>query len=122
MSRKRSERNKKPGLSEDSTPYVSRPKPVRSSHATVELAAGGRLVIPAAMRTRLGMKVGDRLTVRLEGNELRIHTYEEGLRQAREIVAKYLPPDADPVEDFLQWKREQAKTEKAKYEKWSRGE
>jgi AbrB family looped-hinge helix DNA binding protein len=86
-----------------------------SSQQTVEVGAGGRLVIPAPMRAALGIKVGDKLTIRLEGNQLRVYTFEEGLRQARAIVGKYLPAGADPVEDFLQWKREQASIEQAKY-------
>jgi bifunctional DNA-binding transcriptional regulator/antitoxin component of YhaV-PrlF toxin-antitoxin module len=80
------------------------------------------LVVPASMRAALGLKIGDRLTLRLEGNELRLHTFEEGLRQAREVIAKYLPVNADPVEDFLRWKRDQAKVEETKYQKWADGE
>jgi len=108
-----------PGFSEEPASFGAPPAgtPVQQ---TVELGAGGRLVIPAAMRAALGMKVGDRLTVRLEGNELRIHTYGEGLRRVREILARHLPPGVDAVDDFLRWKREQAALEAAKYEKWSR--
>jgi AbrB family looped-hinge helix DNA binding protein len=113
---------KKPGLSEDAARYSADAKSPVSSRQTVELGAGGRLVIPAPMREALGMKVGDRLTVRLEGNELRIYTYREGLRQARELISKVLPPGVDAVDDFLQWKREQAALEEAKYNKWTRGE
>jgi AbrB family looped-hinge helix DNA binding protein len=88
----------------------------------VELGAGGRLVIPAPMRAALGMKIGDKLTVRLEGKELRIHTYREGLRQVREIIAKHLPPGVDALDDFLKWRREQAALERANHDKWTRGE
>ena len=72
------------------------------------------------MRTALGIKVGDRLTVRLEGHELRIHTYEEGLRQAHELVGKYLPENA--VDEFLRWRREEGAREAKKLERWSRDE
>jgi hypothetical protein len=71
------------------------------------------------MRAKLGMQVGDRLTVRVEGNELRIHTFAEGLRQANEMVSKYLPGD---LEDYLRWKREEAAREGKKQERWSRDE
>ena len=74
------------------------------------------------MREALGIKIGDRLTVRLDGRQLRIYTFEEGLRQARDIIGKYLPPGVDPVEDFLQWKREQAALEKDKMKKWPRND
>jgi hypothetical protein len=72
------------------------------------------------MRAALGMKVGDRLTVRLDGRELRIHTYEEGLRQAHELVGKSLPEKA--VDDFLRWRREEGAREAKKLERWSKDE
>jgi bifunctional DNA-binding transcriptional regulator/antitoxin component of YhaV-PrlF toxin-antitoxin module len=107
------------GFSEDSASYVA-DTATPFEHQAVELGAGGRLVIPAPMRAALGMKIGDRLTVQLDGNQLRIYTFQEGLRQAREIFDKYLPKGVDPVEDFLRWKREQAALEEAKLDKWSR--
>jgi bifunctional DNA-binding transcriptional regulator/antitoxin component of YhaV-PrlF toxin-antitoxin module len=120
MRQKRPRRPKKSGFSEDSVPYTGGSKPPAPTHVTVELAAGGRLVIPAPMRAALGMKIGDRLTVRLEGHELRIHTYEEGLRQAHELVGKYLPENA--VDEFLRWRREEGARETKKLERWSRDE
>jgi bifunctional DNA-binding transcriptional regulator/antitoxin component of YhaV-PrlF toxin-antitoxin module len=120
MRQKKTRRPKKSGFSEDSVSYEDATSPRGgATNATVELAAGGRLVIPAPMRTKLGMKVGDRLTVRIEGSELRIHTYAEGLRQANEMVSKYLPGD---LEDYLRWKREEAAREGKKQERWSRDE
>lgn len=121
MRQGRSKTRKPPGLSDEGASFAAPPDRA-SSQQTVELGAGGRLVIPAPMRAALGMKVGDKLTVRLDGNQLRVYTFEEGLRQAREIVGKYLPAGADPVEDFLQWKREQAALEETKHETWPRDE
>ncbi|MEA3028563.1 MAG: Antidote-toxin recognition MazE, bacterial antitoxin [Alphaproteobacteria bacterium] len=121
MNQRKSRPKKKLGFSEDGAAFdaATDRAPTRQ---TVELGAGGRLVIPAPMRAALGMKVGDRLTMRLDGNQLRVYTFQEGLRQARAIVGKHLPAGADPVEDFLQWKREQAALEEAKHEKWPRDE
>jgi bifunctional DNA-binding transcriptional regulator/antitoxin component of YhaV-PrlF toxin-antitoxin module len=120
--RQRKAKTRKPSGFSDEGPSFAAPHDRASIQQTVELGAGGRLVIPAPMRAALGMKVGDKLTVRLDGNQLRIYTFDEGLRQAREIVGKYLPAGTDPVEDFLQWKRGQAALEEAKYEKRSRNE
>jgi bifunctional DNA-binding transcriptional regulator/antitoxin component of YhaV-PrlF toxin-antitoxin module len=117
MRKRRSKATKQPGLSEEGAPFEGASPVVQQ---VVELGAGGRLVIPAPMREALGMKIGDRLTVRLDGRQLRIYTFEEGLRQAREIIGKYLPLGVDPVEDFLRWKREQAALEETKLKKWSR--
>ena len=109
------------GFAEEAPAYVPAAAAARTQQV-VELGAGGRLVIPAPMRQALGMKVGDRLTVRVDGGQLRIYTFKEGLRQARDILSKYLPAGVDPVEDFLKWKREEVALEEAKYDKWSRGE
>jgi len=49
--------------------------------------------------------------VRLEGEELRIHTYQAGLRRAQELISPYLPDNA--VDEFLRWKREEAARELA---------
>lgn len=111
---------KKAGFSEESVPYTPGSKAPSATQATVELAAGSRLVIPAPMRAALGMKVGDRLTVRLDGHELRIHTYEEGLRQAHQLVGKSLPENA--VDEFLRWRSEEGAREAKKLERWSRDE
>jgi bifunctional DNA-binding transcriptional regulator/antitoxin component of YhaV-PrlF toxin-antitoxin module len=69
------------------------------------------LVIPAPMRAALGMKVGDRLTVKLEGNQVSVYTYPEGIRRAQELMRPYLPENA--VDEFLSWKRHEAAKEEA---------
>ena len=123
MSSGKSKSKKRSGFSEDVGPPYSANEPTSAStEQSVELGAGGRLVIPAPMRKALGMKIGDRLIVRLESQGLRVHSYEEGLRQAREILAQHLPAGVDPIDDFLRWKRDQAALEAAKHQKWTRGD
>lgn len=108
---RKAKRPRPAGFADTGKAYEAPGQSVLRQH--VELGAGGRLVIPAAMRKALGFKIGDVLTVRLEGNELRIHTFEEGIRQAQELVHRYVPAGVDAVEEFLAWKREQAVREQA---------
>lgn len=77
----------------------------------VELGAGGRLVIPAPMRAALGMKEGDKVLVRLEGNELRIYTYEEAVRRAQEIVRSFVTPGISLVDELIADRRAEAARE-----------
>ncbi len=77
-------------------------------------------MIPAPMRAALGMKVGDKLTVRLEGDQLSIYTAMAGIRRAQKRLAPYLPKDA--VDQFLRWKRQEAAKEEAEMDRWTRGE
>ncbi len=116
MPKRRSKSTKQQrGLSEEGTSFEGE-SPV--AQQIVELGAGGRLVIPAPMREALGMKIGDRLTVRLDGSQVSVYTYKEAIRRAQEIVGKYLPENA--VDEFLKWKRKEAARERAKMERWSR--
>lgn len=107
-------RQKKPKVSKPNklteqgqTPLAPRP----SMHEAVELGVGGRLVIPAKMRAALGMKIGDRLNVRLEGNELRVYTYKEGLRQVQELVKSFVPDGVSLVDDLIAERRREAAKE-----------
>jgi bifunctional DNA-binding transcriptional regulator/antitoxin component of YhaV-PrlF toxin-antitoxin module len=111
---------KKSGFSEDAAPDGAGPPPSAPVQQTVELGAGGRLVIPAPMRVALGMKVGDRLTVRLEGDELRVYTYLAGIRRMQKQMRRHLPKNA--VDEFLRWKRDEAAKEEAKLGIWDKDE
>ena len=93
------------GFSEHGVP-VSLPEAQK-----VELGAGGRLVIPAPMRAALGMKEGDKLLVRLEGNELRIYTYQEAMRRAQELVRSFVPADVSLVDELIADRRAEAARE-----------
>lgn len=111
MRQHRPKPRKPAGFSEESAAFEGAPDR-GSTLQTAELGAGGRLVIPAPMRAALGMKIGDRLTVKLEGNQVSIYTYPEGIRRAQELMRPYLPKNA--VDDFLNWKRQEAAREEAK--------
>ena len=110
MRQRRPKPGTQPGFAEESAPFGAVPDRV-SIHQTVELGAGGRLVIPARMRAALGMKVGDRLTVRLDGDELRIHTYLAGIRRIQERARKRDPEGKHGVDEFLAERRREAAKE-----------
>lgn len=85
--------------------------PSDPSRQVVELGAGGRVVIPAPFRAALGMKPGDKLTIRLEGNELRIYTRREGIRRVREMIGKYIPEGVSLVDELIAERRAEAAKE-----------
>jgi bifunctional DNA-binding transcriptional regulator/antitoxin component of YhaV-PrlF toxin-antitoxin module len=104
---KRSKVPAAPGLAESGQPYAGAPL----MRQTVEIGAGGRLVIPAAMRAVLGMNVGDRLTVECADNELRIFTFQEGLRRMRAIVRQFVPEGVSLVDELIADRRREAAEE-----------
>ena len=112
--KKRRGASKSAGFADEGAAY-SVPTQAIKSVQVVELSAGGRIVIPAPMRAALGMKVGDRLAVRLEGDELRIYTQQTAIRRMQERMRPYLPPNA--VDEFLKWKRAEAANELAKLDR-----
>ncbi len=107
--RKRQQNTKQPGLAglrEGGRAYSAAPL-----RQTVEVGVGGRFVIPAAMREALGIKVGDRLTVQLEDNELRIYTFEEGLRRVRAMIRRHVPEGISLVDELIADRRREAAEE-----------
>ena len=111
MSPKKTFPPERPGFGDDGLSFETAGHPSAPNVQTVELGAGGRLVIPASMRSALGIKVGDRLTVRLEGEELRIHTYETAIRRIQEWVRMADPENKHGVDAFIAERRREAARE-----------
>lgn len=56
----------------------------------VKMADGGRIIVPVALRKALGVKPGDTLTIKLEGDELRLRSTMSALREFQ-AYARTLP-------------------------------
>ena len=63
------------------------------------------------MRNALGMKVGDRVTMRADGNELRIYTFREASRKASAILRQFIPEGVSLVDELIEERRLEAKRE-----------
>jgi AbrB family looped-hinge helix DNA binding protein len=77
----------------------------------VQVGEGGRIVIPAAFRTALGLKTGDDVLLRLEDGELRIFTPHEAIRKAQELLRPYLPTDRSLADELIAERRAEAARE-----------
>ncbi len=71
----------------------------------------GRLVIPASFRKRLGIRVGDDVVLRIEGDELRITTLKRNIERAQRLVRKYVKPGTSLVGELIADRREAARNE-----------
>ena len=76
-----------------------------------KIGENGRLVIPSALRRELGFKDGDAVILRVENGELRVSTVRAAFERVRRLVAKYVPPEVDLVEDLLEERRREAALE-----------
>lgn len=50
------------------------------------VAAGGRVVLPADLRRALGVRVGDAVFFRRDGERMVIETHQESVRRAQALV------------------------------------
>ncbi len=74
-----------------------------------KLTSGNRVVIPAAIRKSLGLRVGDAVTLVLQNNgEVRLLTQAEAVRQAQALVRQQVPASRSLVEELLAERREEA--------------
>ena len=55
------------------------------------MASNGRLVIPAAMRTEIGLAEGGKLVPRVENGVVVLEPIDIAIRRAKDMVRAYLP-------------------------------
>lgn len=81
------------------------------SSMITQIAQGGRVVIPAELRQKMGLKVGDQVLLSWseETQELRISTRRQRLQQARALVKRYASTGV--VNDFIAERRQAAADE-----------
>ncbi len=74
-----------------------------------KLTNGNRVVIPAAIRKSLGLRVGDAVTLVLQDNgEVRLLTQAEAVRQAQALVRQHVSAERSLVKELLAERREEA--------------
>ena len=77
----------------------------------VNVGPGGRIVIPAAYRQVLGIGEGDAVVLSLEGDEVRLVSYETEVRRVRDLVARHVPKGVSLVDALIAERRHEAKRE-----------
>jgi len=75
------------------------------------IAAGGRIVIPAAARRAAGLNVGDEVVVRVEDGEIRIMSLRCAISRSQAIVRRYIPAERSLVDELIAERREESKRE-----------
>lgn len=79
--------------------------------SVAKVSDGGRVVIPADLREKHGIGVGDTVMWVDDGDQLVLTSVRASIRRAQAIVAKYKRPGVDEVEEFLREKRAEAQRE-----------
>lgn len=76
-----------------------------------KVTQGGRIVIPADMRRRLGIEVGEDVNIALDGESLRILTQKESIKRAQALVSKFVPKGVSLVDELIADRRREAANE-----------
>lgn len=76
----------------------------------MRLGKQGRLVIPAVLRRALGLRPGDRLIARQEGDRIVLEKREEILSRVKRRFA-VVPAQVDLAEELIAERRAEAKRE-----------
>lgn len=83
----------------------------RQDQYALHLGARGRLILPAPVRKRLGLKEGDRLVLTLEPDgTLRLASLREQVRKLRGLL-KDLAPGRSLVDELIRDRRGEAARE-----------
>jgi len=77
----------------------------------VRVNENGRIVIPASMRSALGVHPGDEMILRLNDNELLITTVKNRIAKAQQLVSRYVKPGASLSKELLAERREATRRE-----------
>ncbi|MDO8350935.1 MAG: AbrB/MazE/SpoVT family DNA-binding domain-containing protein [Gallionella sp.] len=83
------------------------------SQISVQVSQGGRIVIPAEIRLKMGVNIGDQVLLSWsdEVQELRIATRKQRLQNALSLVKQYAMPSDSVVDLFINERRQAAADE-----------
>lgn len=80
------------------------------SQISVQVSQGGRIVIPAEIRLKMGVNIGDKVLLSWsdEVHELRIATRKQRLQNAVSLVKRYASPSDSVVDSLIRERRQAA--------------
>lgn len=74
----------------------------------VRLGAGGRVIIPSALRKAMGIKVGDELIATVDEDGMRMTTIQQAVARAQRLVRQYVPAGTSLADELIAERRAEA--------------
>jgi len=77
----------------------------------VAMASNGRLVIPASVRSELGMQDGGKFIVHVQNGQIWLEPLHAAVTRAQAIVRRYVPETASLVGELTEDRRREGEAE-----------
>jgi AbrB family looped-hinge helix DNA binding protein len=77
------------------------------------LTHDGRVVIPAPLRHRLGLKPGDPIVIDADEDSVRLRSYAQVVKDVQDYFRQFAPPGVSIVNELLAERRAEAAREEA---------
>ncbi len=74
----------------------------------------GRFVVPARFRKQMGWEFGDKLTLDIVENELRVVSVKQAIRSAQEMVARRVPAGVSLVDELIEDRKSEVLRDEAR--------
>lgn len=78
---------------------------------TLRVAGGGRIVIPAEVRERLGLEVGGDVVMTVEDDHATLMNAKAARRRGRERVRRYVGPAVSLSQELMAERKKEAERE-----------
>jgi len=82
---------------------------MQSDHVT--MGANGRMIIPAAIRNRIGMPQGGSFVIHVENGEVRLEPIAHAIARVQALVRDYVPRDVSLAGELSDDRRHEAERE-----------
>ena len=107
-----------PGFAESGAPFAGSPAAAAAPEGirhrvSLKVDAGGRILIPSAVREAMRIGEGDTVLAWLEDGELHLVSPQVALRQAQELARKLIRGAGTLADELIAERREEARREAA---------
>ena len=74
----------------------------------VKIIDGGKLIIPASFRRKLGIDTGDTVVIEMDEDGLHVRSLSSAVRRAQEIIREFVPDEVSLADELIAERRAEA--------------
>ena len=92
-------------------PAMDQPDISASTPTRAVIGEGGRLLIPAALRHRLGLAPGTAVMLDIADGALQVRPLPQAIAHAQALVRRHVPPEVSLADELIRERRQDATRE-----------